>query len=182
MPPSDLLALAAWPVVVEDGGRSLVDAEVIRSFERANELAAQIRRLRGERQVKPKQRLTLHVESAVQELIETCDGFVETLAGIGVVVPLVGVELPAVSSSIAFEGTQVVVSDLVATVDVDAEKARLDKVIADLSKQIANFEGRLANEKYVQNAKPELVQETRDQLAATQADLAVARSGRSSLG
>ncbi len=182
LPPSDLLALAAWPVVVEDGGRSLVDAEVIRSFERANELAAQIRRLRGERQVKPKQRLTLHVESAVQELIETCDGFVETLAGIGVVVPLVGVELPAVSSSIAFEGTQVVVSDLVATVDVDAEKARLDKVIADLSKQIANFEGRLANEKYVQNAKPELVQETRDQLAATQADLAVARSGRSSLG
>jgi valyl-tRNA synthetase len=75
----------------------------------------------------------------------------------------------------------VVVSDLVEAVDIDVEKARLDKVIADLHRQIGNFVGRLSNEKYVQNAKPELVQESRDQLAAAKADLAVAQSGRSAL-
>ena len=49
-------------------------------------------------------------------------------------------------------------------VDVDAEAARLDDVIADLQGTIKNLEGRLSNEGYVNNAKPELVQEMRQRL------------------
>ncbi len=177
LPPSDLLALAAWPVL----DPSLVDAGAVASFERANELASQIRRLRGERLVKPKQRITIHVDAAVGELIAATDGFVETLAGVGTVADASAGDLPTVSSAIAFEGSQVVVSDLTEAVDIDAEKDRLDKVIADLEKQIANFEGRLANEGYVNNAKPHLVQETRDQLVAAQADLTASIAARTAI-
>ena len=104
----------------------------------------------------------------------------QALAGIGSVLPASG-DLPAVSSPLAFEGSQVLVSDLVDDLDVGAERERLDKVIAGLTKQIGGFEGKLGNQGYVNNAKPELVQETRDMLAAAQADLAAAQEALSAL-
>ena len=64
----------------------------------------------------------------------------------------------------------------------DAERARLDDVISAKRKQIGGFEGKLANDGYVNNAKPELVQETRDLLAAAQADLAAAEAALAALG
>ena len=64
----------------------------------------------------------------------------------------------------------------------DAERARLSKVIEAKAKQVSGFQGRLSNEGYVNNAKPELVAETRELLAAAQADLAAAEAALASLG
>ena len=74
------------------------------------------------------------------------------------------------------------VSGLVDELDTDAERARLTKVIEAKAKQIAGFEGRLANPGYVNNAKPELVDETRSLLDAARADLAAAESALAALG
>ncbi|MEE9415656.1 MAG: class I tRNA ligase family protein, partial [Acidimicrobiales bacterium] len=174
--PSALLANAPWPTI--DSG--LIDVDVAETFSRANELLTQIRRLRAERLVKPKQQITIHIDGSIRSLIESVDGLVETLAGVGSVMSAAE-NSPTVSSSIAFEGSQVIVSDLVEEVDAAAEGQRLDRVIEDLTKRIANFEGRLANEGYVNNAKPELVEETRDQLAAAQADLTTATAAKASI-
>jgi len=56
-------------------------------------------------------------------------------------------------------------------VDAEAETARLSKKKDELRKKVANFEKRLANEKYVSSAPEKLVQETRDQFAAAQREL-----------
>ena len=173
---TDLLVNAAWPVLDAE----LIDTNAAQTFARAHELATDIRRLRAQRTVKPKQQITLHVDDAVQQLIDAAGGMIETLAVVGSVHPATG-DLPQVSSALAFEGSQVIVSDLTEEVDVDAEAARLDDVIADLQGTIKNLEGRLSNEGYVNNAKPELVQESRDQLAASQADLAAATTARETL-
>jgi len=50
-------------------------------------------------------------------------------------------------------------------IDIDAEKARLEKAIAKAREEIARLEKKLANEKFVANAKPEVVQAERDKLA-----------------
>ena len=168
-PPSDLLATGAWPSV----DPVVVDKAAPETFDRAAALIGQVRALRSDRNVKPRQLVTLHVPPGVAGLIEETGGIVQTLAGIGDVVPL-GDDRPAVASPLAFEGEEVLVSGLVDEADTDAERARLNKLIEAKQKQINGFEGKLANEGYVNNAKPEMVQETRDLLAAAQADLTAA--------
>ena len=107
------------------------------------------------------------------DLLGSADGFVEALSGVGEVLDS-NDGLPAVSSPLAFEGQQVALSGLVDEVDVDAEKARLEKVIQQKSGQIKGFEAKLGNEGYVSNAPPHLVEETRGMLEAAKADLAAA--------
>ncbi len=175
-PETELLVHAPWPVLDD----SLIDTNAAATFTRAHELATDIRRLRAQRAVKPKQQITLHVDASVQELIDAAGGMIETLAVVGSVHSSDD-ELPQVSSAIAFEGSQVIVSDLVEEVDLAVEAERLDSVIADLTGTIKNLEGRLSNDGYVNNAKPELVQESRDQLTAAQADLAAATTAREAL-
>ncbi len=176
LPPSTLLAAAAWPRVDD----ALANVAIVADFDRADALAAQIRVLRAERQVKPRQLLTLHAPAPVAELIATAAGVVEALAGVGDVVDIAAGR-PAVASPIAFEGSEVLVSGLVDAVDLDVERARLAKVIEQKSGQIAGFEAKLANEGYVANAKPELVQQTRDLLGSARADLHAAEAAMEAL-
>ncbi len=82
----------------------------------------------------------------------------------------------------AFEGAEVLVSGLVDAVDVEAEHKRLTQIVNLKTKQIAGFTGKLGNEGYVNNAKPELVAETRELLVAAQADLAAAQAALTTLG
>jgi valyl-tRNA synthetase len=53
-------------------------------------------------------------------------------------------------------------------IDVSAEKARLEKSLAKLDKEINGLEGRLKNPKFVESAPDEVVAEARENLAARQ--------------
>ncbi len=177
LPPSTLLAGAAWPVI----DAALIDPDVRARFERADALASAIRVVRAQRNVAPKQEVELHVEPTVAELIEFAEGMVETLAGVGQVVAR-GDDRPAGASALAFEGTEVLVSGLADEVDVDAERDRITKALAAKQKQVSGFEGKLSNSGYVANAPAHLVEETRQMLEAAKADLAAAQSALAALG
>jgi valyl-tRNA synthetase len=56
--------------------------------------------------------------------------------------------------------------------DPNADKAMSEKRCADLKKQIATLRGRLSNESYTAKAPAHLVQQTKDQLAAAEAEAA----------
>ena len=176
--PSDLCATAAWPTV----DPTVVDTTIVDTFERADQLIGAIRNIRSSRGVKPKQLVILHAPEAVRRLIAQSQGMVETLAGVGDVVVSEGAERPPGASPLAFEGSEVLVSGLVDELDVDAERARLQKLIDGKSGQIAGFEKRLANPGYVNNAKPELVAETRELLEVARSDLAAAEAAMAALG
>jgi valyl-tRNA synthetase len=49
-------------------------------------------------------------------------------------------------------------------IDLDAEKARLEKALAKVREDIEKIERKLANEKFVANAKPEVVEAEREKL------------------
>ncbi len=177
-PANPILATAAWPSV----GADLVDVDAEATFARVQTLVGAIRNLRGERNVPPKRRITLHAPAAVLELLELAGGTVQTLAGLGEVVAWDGTDRPGEASALPFEGAEVLVSGLVDQADAQSERARLGKVIADLRKQIGGLEGRLANENYVAKAPDHLVQESRDALASAQADLGAAEAALAALG
>ncbi len=179
LPASEVLAMAAWPAVA-DGALDIQGA--VDTFERADRLVAAIRSLRSERNVKPKQRVTLHAPAPVLELVSAAEGTVETLAGLEAVLDLDRAERPAVASPLAFEGSEVLVSGLVDELDLGAERARLQKIVEAKTNQITGFEKRLANPGYVNNAKPELVEETRQLLEIARSDLDAAKSALAAIG
>ena len=59
-----------------------------------------------------------------------------------------------------------------ALIDVQAETARLRKSLAKSEKDAQGLRKRLDNPKFVQNAEPEVIEETRDKLVALDDDIA----------
>jgi valyl-tRNA synthetase len=55
-------------------------------------------------------------------------------------------------------------------IDVAEEKARLEKTLGKLAKEIGGLNGRLKNPKFVESAPAEVVEEARDNLAARKAE------------
>ena len=66
-------------------------------------------------------------------------------------------------------------------IDVEAEKARLEKTLAKLEKEMAGLSGRLSNPKFLESAPEEVVAETREQLAARQEEADKLRAARDRL-
>jgi valyl-tRNA synthetase len=60
---------------------------------------------------------------------------------------------------------------LAGVIDVAAEKARLSKALEKSDKDIAGLNARLNNPKFVANATPEVVEETREAAALKQAEI-----------
>ncbi len=177
LPPADLLAGAAWPVVAAE----LDDADAIVTWQRADQLISAIRTVRGAQSIPPRKQITVHAPAETMALIDRADGVVEVLAGIGELADIAG-ERPAVVSPITFEGAEILLSGLLDDVDLDQERERLQKIIDGKTKQIGGFRGRLANEGFLANAKPEIVADTRAMLEAAEADLAAARTALANLG
>ncbi len=177
LPASDLLATAAWPVAEN----VLFDASVVTDFDRAFDLITKIRTIRAKQNVKPKQQIVLHAPDQILDLVSTTGGLIETLSGIGEVRHSDD-EIPAISSPFAFEGCQINLSGLTNDMDLGVERERIETAIEQKLKQIAGFKAKLSNDGYVNGAPAHLVQETRDLLAATEEDLAIARVALESLG
>ena len=55
---------------------------------------------------------------------------------------------------------------LAGIIDVDAEKARLEKTLGKLAKELGGLRGRLNNPKFAQSAPADVVEEARENLAA----------------
>ncbi len=170
LPASPLAAQAQWPQPTAE----LNDAQAIAAFERVQSLVVAIRNIRGERKVNDRRRIVLHATAEIAQMIEQAGGIVETLAGLERV-EVVTQSRPADAVPFSFTGCELFVSALADALDVDAERARLESIIADRSRAVGGFEGKLSNAGYVAKAKPEVVEQTRRMLSEAQSDLAAAR-------
>lgn len=66
-------------------------------------------------------------------------------------------------------------------IDMDAEKNRLDKEIEKVSQEVTRAGKKLGNEKFVANAKPEVVQKEKDRLTEWESKLAQLKEMRAAL-
>jgi valyl-tRNA synthetase len=154
------LATAGWPRVEA----SLRDAEAESQFERLRSLITAIREVRAQHNVPPKRRITLHTPTSFSPEESS---LIETLAGVERITTQIA---PADSAPFIHEGQELRLSNLADAVDSAAERARLEKAIADADKAIATLQGRLSNPGYAQKAPPAMVEQTKSQLAKAQAD------------
>ena len=180
-PPSERLIKAAWPTV----GSFAEAAEYL--FPKVQEIIVAIRNVRNQYNVSPKQTIAVSIQApgdaarTVQENRE----LIELLA----TCKIKDVEPPPKPSpqpSPEGRGSKGAATHVVAAgcdlyleglVDPEAEKQLRSKKRADLEKQIGALRGRLASEAYISKAPRHLVQQTRDQLAAAEAELAKVAGG-----
>ncbi|MBJ68545.1 MAG: valine--tRNA ligase [Acidimicrobiaceae bacterium] len=168
---SELLAAADWPVVDE----TLNSSETLELFDRSAVLVNLIRSVRAEQNVRPRQQIMLYVPERTQELLSNTGGLVEVLAGVGEIKPISD-QSDEITSPLTFEGSEILVAGLLDSVDLQAQRDRLTKLIDEKTKQIEGFESRLANPGYLKNAKAELIEETRSLLEKAKADLLAAQA------
>jgi len=180
-PPSARLIKAAWPTV----GSFAEAAEYL--FPRVQEIVVAIRNVRNQYNVGPKQTLTVSIQApgdaarTVQEnrelieLLATCSikEVRPQLAPSPQPSPQGRGGISAATHVIA-AGCDLYVEGLV---DPEAERHLKTKKRADLEKQIGALRGRLSSEAYISKAPPHLVEQTRDQLAAAEDELAKLANG-----
>ena len=165
LPPSPRLVNAKWPTV----GDFSQAAEFI--FPRLQEIVGAIRQVRNDYNVPPKQSVTVSVsapgDSARQ--IEANRELIETLATCKL--KEARNDLPAVAKAAktTAAGCDVYVEGLV---DESAEQQRAAKRREELTKKVATLKGRLSNEAYVSKAPPKLVEQTKQELAEAETELA----------
>jgi valyl-tRNA synthetase len=162
------LILAPWPRVND----ALIDPAAESAFARIQELIVAIRNLRNEHKVDPRKTVGVHIAAQSEEAAQLIDGnrgTIELLATCAIRRVAPQVPPPPAATRALAAGCEIFVEGLV---DVEAEKQRLARRRDELMKQISALRGRLANEAYLSKAPPHLVQQTRDQLAAAEAELA----------
>ncbi|MDH3583639.1 MAG: valine--tRNA ligase [Phycisphaerae bacterium] len=167
LPPSPLCIRAPWPVA---------DAALLResdeaAFTRLQELVGALRNVRSQSDIPPGRSVSATARAqgpAAEELAEVT-GLVQTLCR---------VEITNVSADAQPAGDAVTVKSgdvevyLAGLFDAEAEQQRHHKRAEELLKQKKALAGRLNNKGYTEKAPPHLVQETRDQLAEVERELA----------
>jgi valyl-tRNA synthetase len=168
-----LLCTAGWPTVAA----SLRDEAAEKTFEHMRSIITAIREVRAQQQIKPSRRITLHVPATLN--LAEIQGLLTTLGGLEAITSAAP---NGPSATFTLDGAEYKLSNLADAVDEGAEKARIQKQIADLEKSVTTLEARLANPGYADRAPPAMVQQSRDQLAKVQADLAAAKASLAKLG
>ncbi len=150
-----------------------IDEESEHVFPRLQAIIGAIRNVRNDHKADPRKVLAVAIAApgeAATRVAEANRGLIEGLATCTLRTLAPGAAPPA-------ESVRVTVNDdcdiyIEGLIDPEAEKLRAVKLREEKTKLIAALKGRLANEGYVAKAPPKLIQETRDQLAAAEAELA----------
>jgi valyl-tRNA synthetase len=170
------LILAPFPPV--EGYPALEDANILQTFAELQDATRGVRDLRSQCGVAPKERVTVTVvvPPSRVEAFRSHAHIVRHMAGIGELSVITEASRPKNSGTLSVGGLRIYVHDIS---DDQADRTRTAKSLADIEKQIAGKQSKLSNEKFVANAKPEVVEAERQRLeelqheqAALQAHLA----------
>ncbi|HEV2786277.1 MAG TPA: class I tRNA ligase family protein, partial [Solirubrobacteraceae bacterium] len=150
------LAVASWPRV-----RAGRDHEAEDQFAIVQELVGEVRRFRSEQRIAPRVRIEATVVSPQRASLEPHAHLIRALAGIGTLeFADTAPQLPG-ASRVVFPSGEVFVG-LGASVDADAEVARLRRELAAAEGEVARATAKLGNEQFVARAPADVVQRERE--------------------
>jgi len=161
------LIRAPWPTAVPVPGADAARAEL----DWIVALIGEVRAVRSEMRVPPSVLAPILLRDADAESLGRVARWIEAirrLARASEVSPLAG-DVPRGSAQAVLGGITIVLP-LAELIDLSAERARLEKDRARALDEAAKVAGKLGNESFVSRAKPEVVQENRDRLAAFEAE------------
>jgi valyl-tRNA synthetase len=153
----ETLVTAAWPVADPSHINKKSEALV----GELQKIITEVRRFRNDQGVKPSQKIPGRIIAPA-----------DVTAYSGAMAFLLKLELKEFTPSASVEiGSMKVELDLSGTVDVVAERARLEKDLATAQKDMKTAEVKLSNEGFMAKAPANVVAEIKERMAATSADI-----------
>jgi len=156
---------AAWPEFPE----TFIDADAGAEIGWLVDLVTEVRALRGEMNVPPSAKPPLTIvapDSQTAARVERHRDLLQTLARVSSVQTADAAPAGAVTFVSGSTTAALALADLI---DLGAERARLEKAVADFDADIGHVNKKLGNPNFVARAAPEVVDEQREKLAAAEA-------------
>ena len=160
----ETIMLSEWPVYKEEWNFQAEETAI----EHCKDLVKGVRNVRTEMDVPPSRKAKLFIVSEDKALCDTFEANKEVYVNLAFTNEITvqsdknGIEDNAVSVVIPGAVIYLPLEDLV---DFQKEKERLMKEKEKLTKELARSKGMLSNERFLNNAKPEKVQEEKEKLA-----------------
>ena len=165
----DSICIAAYPSV---------GAYQHTSIQNAFETISKIRELRNSKGISPKEAFEIIIKTDNEDLYKPYQFLIKKLANISSILFNSVETLHATSIPVA---TDQVFVKLNIQIDVEAEKEKINSEISYLEGFLKSVEAKLSNEKFVANAKPELVEKERQKQADALAKIHVLKGSLASL-
>jgi len=168
---SEAASIMIAPFPAPRGGH---DAVAVAKVARLQEIIGAVRTIRGEMGIDPKQELSIVVEANADDkaVIENGAAHFRHLAKVTTIGWYAGGEPSRPAAAAALTGLRLWIP-LAGVIDLDKERARLQKEIGKLAQYTGSVEKKLGNQSYVANAPAEVVDGDRARLAEAQARIAV---------
>ena len=168
----DCIIVAPYPV------SGNVDATLLKDVEAVKTIVAEVRNIRNTKQISPKEGLPLSIKVNSGLAYDKWVSIVTKLANI--------TEVDFVEDKVAGAASFMVGNDeffvqLNETIDVEAERERLTADLAYLQGFLKSVDAKLSNERFVQNAKPEIIQNERNKKADAEGKIKIIEESLSSL-
>ncbi len=154
------------------------DSNVLTDFAVVQQVVSEIRNLRNAKQLSPKTTLPLAINATSDVDYKRYTEALEKMANVANI--RFTTEKPAGSTSFLVGKDECYV-DIAEQIDVEAEKERITKEIAYLNGFLKSVNAKLSNERFVQNAKPEIVANERNKQADAEAKLQLLTENLASL-
>ncbi|GAA2600210.1 valine--tRNA ligase [Winogradskya consettensis] len=159
---AETIVRASWPTV----DKALIDDAAEEELAALQKVVTEVRRFRADQGLRPGQRVSAALTGLGNVGIDTHEPLIRSLARLDAP----GAEFTA-TATLAVTGGITVDLDTRGTIDVAAERARLDKDKAAAEKELAQCRGKLGNESFVSKAPEQVVAKIKDRLATAEADL-----------
>lgn len=160
------IMVSKFPVVQEAWNEKAAQKDM----EMLMEIITSIRNIRGEMRIPPSQKLKVLISVAEEQnkkIVETGRNHILNLSNLeSLVVEVNLVETKGVATGVV--GTTKIFVPLSGIVDIAGEKARLDKELAKVSKDLEQSSRKLANHDFRAKAAPEIIQKEEDKLKGFQ--------------
>ncbi len=168
------VCVSEWPGADDVSRRR--DPQIEEQFAKFQAVLGAIREVRQGQQIPNKETLefTVKCDAATADLLRPMQPYFTQMARATATALGPEAAAPDVAASkplSGFEGPVEVHVDVAAYIDVEAEKKRLAKEQAQLTKYVGGVKGKLSNEKFVANAPAEVVEAEKARLAEAEAQL-----------
>ena len=157
-PRESVLALAEWPTLTFEDAESAADINWL------VDLVTGIRSVRTEMNVPASAKapiVVLDANALVEQRFERHEAAIQRLARVEDI--SFAEQAPGSSAQLMLDQTTICIP-LGSLIDLKAEDARLNKELTKLAQEIERVGNKLSNEKFVANAKPEIVEAERERL------------------
>ena len=171
------LILAKWP-----DPRAEVSKQATDAIDWTIALTTATRGARNELGISPGEKLPAFCpdpSDLARNVIERSAAAIERLARL---TPVEFAEAPEGAAMQVVAGDDVFIIPLAGVIDIEAERARLQKALEASQKEAKSLEGRLGNANFVDRAKPEAVDKARDDLAHHTGEIARLNDALTRLG